>query len=73
MVTAASGRFENVLTSHPKLTTPTFTNPMLAHGVQHFVNTTGAPVHVQARRLSPEKLGVAKHEFADLEALGIIR
>ena len=46
---------------------------MPAHGVQHFVKTTGAPVHVQARRLSPEKLGVAKREFADLEALGIIK
>ena len=73
MVTAVLGRFENVLSSHPKLTTPTFTNPMPAHGVQHFVKTTGAPVHAQARRLSPEKLEVAKREFADLEALCIIR
>ena len=73
IVTDASGRFENVLTSRPKLIMPTFTNPMPAHGVQHFVKMTGVPVHAQARHLSPEKLGVAKHEFADLKALGIIR
>ena len=48
VVTATSGRFENVLASRHKLTMPTFTNPMLPHGVQHFVETTVAPVHEAA-------------------------
>ena len=72
-IATQSGAFVDVLKDRPKLTTPTFTNPRPAHGVHHFVKTEGPPVFAHARRLSPEKLEVAKKEFADLEALGIIR
>ena len=39
----------------------------------HYLVTRGPPVHAQARRLSPEKLEVAKAEFKTLLDLGIIR
>ena len=65
--------FASLLHSRPALTTPTFSNPSPKHGVLHRIPTTGFPVHSQARRLSPEKLGVAKEEFETLEKLGIVR
>jgi hypothetical protein len=55
------------------LTTPTFSFDSPKHGVQHRIPTTGFPVHSQARRLSPEKLKIAKDEFDTLLKLGIIR
>ena len=51
------GKFEDLLATRPKLTMPIFMHPRPAHGVRHFVKTTGAPVHAQARHLSPEKVG----------------
>ena len=71
-VASQPGKFADILKTRPKLTTPTLTNPNPAHGMHHFVETTGPPVYAQARRLSPEKLDIAKKEFADLEAFGII-
>ena len=65
--------FATLLRSRPALTTPTFSNASPRHGVQHRIPTTGFPVHSQARRLSPEKLQVAKDEFETLEKLGIVR
>ena len=41
--------------------------------MQHFVTTTGPPVYAKARRLSPDKLTIAKHEFDEMEQMGIIR
>ena len=41
--------------------------------VEHYITTNGAPCHSRSRRLSPEKLLIAKKEFKNLEKLGIIR
>ena len=41
--------------------------------MEHHITTTGPPVHSQARRLAPDKLAVAKSEFDNMEALGIVR
>ena len=65
--------FEALLKSRPELSTPTFSFSTPKHGVQHHIVTTGPPVHAQARRLSPEKLAIAKAEFQTLLDLGIIR
>ena len=72
-VAASNNAFKDILATHPQLTTPNFANPIPAHGVKHYVATSGAPIHARARCLSPEKLKVARKEFEDLEALGIIR
>jgi len=41
------------------------------HGIFHYIKTTGPPVHSRFRRLSPEKLQVAKQAYADMERMGI--
>ncbi|KAI0236783.1 hypothetical protein LSAT2_012682, partial [Lamellibrachia satsuma] len=37
------------------------------------ITTYGPPVHSRARRLSPEKLTIARREFENMEKLGIVR
>ena len=70
---ATDGPFASLLAEFPAISTPTFSNAAVRHGVEHFIPTTGPPVHSKFRRLKPDKLTVAREEFAKLEALGIIR
>ncbi|KAJ8372638.1 hypothetical protein AAFF_G00280540 [Aldrovandia affinis] len=65
--------FQRLLMDFPDLTTPTFSSAAVKHGVDHFIATTGPPVHARARRLDPQKLAVAKAEFDSMERLGIVR
>ena len=44
-----------------------------AHGVRHFISTTGLPTFACSQQLDPQKLTAAKKEFNDMEAAGIIR
>ena len=69
----STNEFVNMLCNRPELTTPTFSLNLPKHGVLHRIPTTGFPVHCQARRLSPEKLKIAKEEFDTLLKLGNIR
>ena len=41
------------------------------HNVRHHIKTSGPPIFSKFRRLSPEKLQVAKHCFRELEQQGI--
>lgn len=52
---------------------PAFNRPIPAHGVYHFIPTTGAPIHSKVRRLAPEKMIIARREFEEMENLGIVR
>ena len=45
----------------------------VTHDVTHHIVTTGPPVSCRARRLSPERLKVARQEFEHMLELGIIR
>ena len=45
----------------------------MSYGVEHVIETTGRQVFAKPRCLDPDKLRVAKDEFAKLEAAGIIR
>ena len=65
--------FEELLDEHPDLYRPKFSAEIPKHGVQHYISTQGPPVYARARRLPPEKLSIAKKEFDEMEALGIIR
>ena len=69
----ANPLFDNILAQFPELTTPTFSRPAPAHGVAHYIPTTGPPLHSRARRLAPDKLILAKAEFRKMEELGIVR
>ena len=60
-------------TEFPAILQPTFSCSSVPHGVKHYITTSGPPVHARARRLSPDKLAVAKEEFHDMERMGIIR
>ena len=65
--------FANILKEFPTVTQPQFSAANIKHGVEHFIPTTGPPTHAKARRLSPDKLAIARREFAEMEALGIVR
>ena len=45
----------------------------MKHSVLHHIATTGPPVHARPRRLPPERLRIAKHEFDHMVELGIVR
>ena len=41
--------------------------------MEHYITTTGPPIHARPRKLDGEKLAVARAEFKKMEDLGIIR
>ena len=41
------------------------------HGVQHYIKTTGPPVHSRYRRLRPELSQIAKEAFTEMEKMGV--
>lgn len=43
------------------------------HGVEHHIVTQGPPVYSRPRRLTADKLAIAKKEFLSMEEMGIIR
>ena len=47
-----------------------FSHSTVSHGVQHYITTTGSPVHAIDRRLLLDKITIAKNEFAETESLG---
>ena len=57
--------------SFPDLSNPTFKVKEVDHGVLHYIPTDGPPVQSRARKLSPEKLAVAKAELDKLVELGV--
>jgi len=60
------GKFPEVLISQPY-------NSGCNHQTQHYIETKGPLVFEKPRRLSPEKLAIAKKEFESMVALGICR
>ena len=56
-------KYRKVLNDVPELLQPTFSHSTVSHGVQHDITTTGSHVHARARRLSPDKLTIAKNEW----------
>ena len=62
-----------LLKSFPEITTPSFSQKMPKHQVEHFIPTEGSPVDAHARRFAPEKLAPAKAEFEAMEEMGVIR
>ena len=70
-VTQANNPCYKLLDSYPELLTPTFSIKQPAHGVKHYIPTSGHPVQSRARRLDQEKLRVAKAELNKLVELGV--
>ena len=65
--------FAKILTQFPMITSPQFSGDAPNHGTQHYISTTGPPLHARARRLSPAKLALARNEFNKMLDLGIVR
>ena len=62
-----------LLDKFPNLSNPSFRIKEVDHGVMHHIPTEGSPVQSRARKLSPEKLAVAKQEIEKLLSLGVCR
>ena len=68
-----NNQYNTLLSKFPEITMPVFTQAAIKHTVEHFISTKGPPVHARPRRLCPDKLVAAKAEFANMEAMGLIR
>ena len=65
--------FEAIVRQFPLVIQPYNPQQPIKHQVTHHITTTGPPVHSHTRRLSPERLSVARKEFEHMMQLGIIR
>ena len=68
-----SNAYEAILHDYPSVTQPVSGQQSPKHDVTHHIPTIGPPVHARARRLSPERLHIARREFEHMLQLGIIR
>ena len=57
----------------PTLTQVSSPDTPVLHNITHHIDTTGPPVSARPRRLAPDRLQAAKHEFEHMLQLGIIR
>ena len=65
--------FLRILREFPQIKDVELASSSSRHGVECFINTTGPPVTTSPRRLTPEKLKVAKQYFEVMCAAGICR
>ena len=70
-VDQATDPYYQLLDKFPTLSNPSFRVKEVEHGVFHHIPTEGPPVQSRARKLSPEKLAVAKAEIEKLVELGV--
>ena len=70
--TAYQYEFHAILQDFPAVLQANLHHP-IKHNVTHHIQTTGPPVYSATRRLSPDKLIIAKKEFQNMLQLGIIR
>ena len=65
--------YETLLSEFHSVTKPSSKPQSIKHCVTHHISTTGPPISSRTRRLSPERLQVARQEFEHMLELGIIR
>lgn len=65
--------YSHILSQFPELTKANHNLNCTTKQISHSIQTTGPPVFARARRLSPEKLAIAKSEFEHMLEMGIIR
>ena len=69
-----TGCFSDILSEFQEITTPCIKKCRLQGKVKHHIDTRcSRPVFARARRLSPDKLAVAKEEFRKLLEMDIIQ
>ena len=72
-VVHSESSFVQILREFPEVTDVRLASSTSKHGVECFINTSGPPIRTAPRRLSPEKLKVAKQYFDVMCAAGICR
>ena len=70
-ILTSTNQYDILLTDFQDIMVPKFAQPTTKHGDEHFILTRDPPVH--AHCLPPDKLALAKKEFASMEAMGIIQ
>ena len=65
--------FHAILADFPDVTQVCSPDRPIQHNVTHHITTTGPPVSARTRRLAPERLKLARHEFEHMLQLGIVR
>ena len=69
----AGDPYTPILRAYPTLLNHDFRATEVKHGVQHYIETEGNPVHSRVRRLNPAKAKSGKKAWDQLLNLGIIR
>ena len=69
----SSSPFLRLLREFPEVTDVTLASSTTRHGVECFIPTNGPPITTTPRRLTPERLQVAKRYFETMCAAGICR
>ena len=65
--------YEAILAEFPTLTQPCYHDLPVKHGVTHHITTKGPAVSSRPRRMSPERLEIARKEYEHMLQLGIVR
>ena len=73
VIRAPTSPFLRVLRDFPEVTNVALVSRSTRHGVECYIDTKGPPVSTAPRRLTPEKLKVAKQYFQVMCAAGICR
>ena len=68
-----STEYDALLADFSSVTKPCTAPRPVRHTVTHHIRTTGPPVHARARRLPPDRLRIARHEFEHMMEQGIIQ
>lgn len=68
-----SSTFEDLLAEFPELTRTNSLDQPVRHSVTHHIVTTGPPTFARPRRLTGERLNIARREFDHMLQLGIVR
>lgn len=66
-------KYERLLKQYPNLCNPVAVRELPPSQVEHYIETTGAPVRAKARRLPPDKYQLVKEEFTQMIKEGICR
>ena len=72
-IISSQSSFLHILGDFPEVTDVTLASTTTRQGVECFIHTSGPPVTTLPRRLTPEKLKVAKKYFEVMCAVGICR
>ncbi|KYN36617.1 hypothetical protein ALC56_09022 [Trachymyrmex septentrionalis] len=69
----STSTYHHILADYSRITKKPQLPANRAHGIFHHIQTKGLPVASRSRRLPPDKLRIAKAEFANLVQLSICR